>query len=103
VVHGGNVAHLQLGWLCEGADEVREAMAELRDEWWWRWRRGELERARRSNGTAAAFLGGSSARERKNRGRGRVEWQAGAAFKRSPASNGVRPATARGGHAAGVA
>ena len=48
MVHGGNVAHLQLGWLREGADEVREAMAELRDEWWWRWRRGELERARQS-------------------------------------------------------
>ena len=52
MAHGGarfgNVAHLQLGWPCEGADEVREAMAELRDEWWWLWRRGELERARRS-------------------------------------------------------
>jgi hypothetical protein len=48
VVHGGNVAHLQLGWLREDADEVREAMAELRVEWWWLWRRDELERARRS-------------------------------------------------------
>ena len=48
MVHGGNVAHLQLGWLREGADEVREAMAERWVEWWWLWRRGELERARRS-------------------------------------------------------
>ena len=93
-------AHPGLGRRRKRERSLKEGEAELRARAIEEWRGGAGARRRRSYGTAAAFLGGSSARERKNRGRGRVEWQAGAAFKRSPASNGVRPAMARGGHAA---
>ena len=46
-------------------EELQMTTMESRTSWSEKRGNGEGARARRSNGTAAAFLGGSSARERK--------------------------------------